>query len=421
MSLDDPDGQPLRGRAIVSERQTVDVILLDAGTSAMSSDFIDCGRGLALEERPGEGIAFLNGSVGQPDLVDQDGVLACNDGLQDFAIAAGACGPIDPLGVGVLPLRNLSLPALVCVRSIAEPARRFQLRVESIEADRIRMAAEADVTKIKVVYAESSLPETIALQALGPAGGADARTFTLSLTATDGDTPMALDREDFAWRGESLLVFGRPPVAARPQDQIVDCASPAGAAVALDGAGSLDPDGGRLEHLWILEDVPGTPSVLGVGERTQITLPLGVHSIAHRVRNPKGLVAFARFGVTVVDRTPPEAAALARPGVLWPPNHRLVPVHVDLVPSDACASSIGVSLLGARSSEPDDAPGSGDGSTRGDIAGVAEGDDRDVLLRAERSSSGPGRIYILTYRVSDGSGNARTIDVNVAVPREFLK
>src|SRR6185295_10843004 len=121
VSLDDPDGQPLRGRAIVSERETVDVTLLDAGTSAMSSDFIDCGRGLALEERPGEGIAFLNASVGQPDLIDQDGILACNDGLQDFAIAAGACGPIDPLGTDVLPLRSLSLPALVCVRSIAEP------------------------------------------------------------------------------------------------------------------------------------------------------------------------------------------------------------------------------------------------------------------------------------------------------------
>src|SRR5206468_5587356 len=104
------------------------------------------------------------------------------------------------------------------------------------------------------------------------------------------------------------------------------------------------------------------------GERAAMTLPLGVHAIAHRVRGPGGLVAFARLTVTVVDRTPPEARALARPAVLWPPDHRLVPVHVDLAASDTCSPSVGVRLLSARSSEADDAPGDGDGRTTGDIA-----------------------------------------------------
>ena len=73
-------------------------------------------------------------------------------------------------------------------------------------------------------------------------------------------------------------------------------------------------------------------------------------------------------------------------------------------------------LLSARSSEADDAPGDGDGRTTGDIAGVGEGDDRDVLLRSERSSAGRGRAYTLTYLVSDSSGNSRSVDVVVTVP-----
>ena len=232
---------------------------------------------------------------------------------------------------------------------------------------------------------------------------------------------MVFGREDFAWRGEKFLVFGHPPVASRPADAIVECASPAGAEVVLDGAGSSDPDGDALEHLFILEDDAASPSILASGERTAVTLPPGHHSIAHRVRDPAGLVSSALFGVEVVDSTPPAASAAARPAILWPPDHRMVPVHVDLVASDACSASVDVRLLGVRSSEPDDAPGSGDGRTTGDVAGVDPGDDRDVLLRAERSNTGAGRTYTLTYRLTDAAGNTRTLEVAVAVPRTLPK
>ena len=91
-------------------------------------------------------------------------------------------------------------------------------------------------------------------------------------------------------------------------------------------------------------------------------------------------------------------------------------MHVDLTASDACSAALGIVLVGARSSEPDDAPGSGDGHTTGDVDGVGPGDDRDILLRAERSTEGPGRVYTLTYRVSDAAGNTRTVEVTVTVP-----
>jgi len=119
--------------------------------------------------------------------------------------------------------------------------------------------------------------------------------------------------------------------------------------------------------------------------------------------------------------TPPVATAEPRPALLWPPDHSLIPVHVDLVASDACSAFVDVRLLEVRSSEPDDAPGSGDGRTTGDVDGVDPGDDRDVLVRAERSNTGAGRTYTLTYRLTDAAGNTRTLDVPVVVPRTLTK
>ena len=42
-------------------------------------------------------------------------------------------------------------------------------------------------------------------------------------------------------------------------------------------------------------------------------------------------------------------------------------------------------------------------------------DDRNLLLRAERSGTGNGRVYTITYRAIDGSGNAVTSQATVTV------
>src|SRR6185503_17903467 len=150
-----------------------------------------------------------------------------------------------------------------------------------------------------------------------------------------------------------------------------------------------------------------------------VLLPPGAHDLVHRVREAGGLVDEAGFRVTVVDTRPPAAAAVATPGVLWPPDHRQVPVHVNLTVSDACSASVAVRLDSATSSEPDDAPGSGDGRTSGDVGGIEPGDDRDVLLRAERAAGGTGRLYRLTYVITDAAGLERRVQVVVTVPRTF--
>src|SRR5438093_108490 len=107
------------------------------------------------------------------------------------------------------------------------------------------------------------------------------------------------------------------------------------------------------------------------------------------------------------------------PTVLWPPNHRMVPVRVQMQIADRCDSAAGGVLVAATSSEPDDAQGGGDGDTTGDVQMAPAGSPvATLLLRAERSADGPGRVYTLTYQARDASGNTASALSIVSVPHD---
>ncbi len=75
-----------------------------------------------------------------------------------------------------------------------------------------------------------------------------------------------------------------------------------------------------------------------------------------------------------------------------------------------------VELVSSVSNEPDD--GLGDGDTANDIVIV---DDFHFRLRAERSGQGEGRIYTITYKVTDNCGNETFATVTVTVPKSKSK
>lgn len=111
------------------------------------------------------------------------------------------------------------------------------------------------------------------------------------------------------------------------------------------------------------------------------------------------------------DNEPPVVSVKASPGELWPPNHRLIPIDVQVSATDNKDPAPLITLEGITSSEPDN--GMGDGDTAGDII---VGKNGLILLRAERNGSGPGRIYTITYRAVDTSGNVGFGSVEVVVP-----
>lgn len=103
---------------------------------------------------------------------------------------------------------------------------------------------------------------------------------------------------------------------------------------------------------------------------------------------------------------------LVSPEVLSPPNHQYIDVAATVVVSDNSGIAPTISLLSVTSNEPDN--GQGDGNTVNDIVIV---DDFNFQLRAERSGGGDGRVYTITYEISDACGNTAIDSVVVTVPK----
>ncbi|MGH9967461.1 MAG: Ig-like domain-containing protein [Pyrinomonadaceae bacterium] len=102
---------------------------------------------------------------------------------------------------------------------------------------------------------------------------------------------------------------------------------------------------------------------------------------------------------------------------LWPPNHQYQTVEVTdfvLSASDSCDPSVNLNsvyILKITSDEVED--GAGDGNTLNDI--VIAADCKSAQLRAERSGSGDGRVYTITFKVKDAAGNFTTATAKVTV------
>jgi predicted extracellular nuclease len=118
-------------------------------------------------------------------------------------------------------------------------------------------------------------------------------------------------------------------------------------------------------------------------------------------------------GLNACDDVAPTLSVTVTPNVLWSPNHKYVTVQASPVYSDNYDTSPDLDLVSVTSNEPDD--GADDGNTVDDIVVV---DDDTFKLRAERSGSGTGRVYTITYMVTDDCGNSTTASATVTVPLE---
>jgi hypothetical protein len=120
------------------------------------------------------------------------------------------------------------------------------------------------------------------------------------------------------------------------------------------------------------------------------------------------------FQIIVTDCEPPVIHSIAvSPEALWPPNHKMRPVTLNVSATDNCHLST-CRIISITSNEASIASGSGKTSSDWQITG-----DLTASLRAERSGTGTGRNYSITVECSDDSGNVATTVAHVAVPTDM--
>lgn len=178
------------------------------------------------------------------------------------------------------------------------------------------------------------------------------------------------------------------------------------------GPGHVSAFGSNGNFLGLLEDTNGAPiSIDGLwtltfgndnkaGSSKTLYFTAGIEGQAH------GL-----FGSLEACGGPQISGVAASPNVLWPPNHKMVPVAINYLVNDNCDPAPSCSL--SISSNEGEAGGSGHASPDWIVL-----DAHHVDLRAERSGGGHGRVYTVNISCQDKSGLSSTATVAVTVPHD---
>jgi hypothetical protein len=215
-------------------------------------------------------------------------------------------------------------------------------------------------------------------------------------------------------RGQIVPLSNAPPQLACPTDATAECGSNITCTAQV-----LDPEGDAVTVVWNVNGSPAqTNSIAGQNPPATVpvtftgSLALGTNLLSLVATDTSSNTTTCSLTVTVVDTTPPIITSVsANPDVLWPPDHKLVPVTVHAVATDACGPA-SWKIVSVMSNEP--AIGKGDGKTSPDwlITGP-----HTVSLRAERSGKGSGRIYSIYIQAADAAGNLSSKSVvQVTVP-----
>lgn len=201
----------------------------------------------------------------------------------------------------------------------------------------------------------------------------------------------------------------QPPIAVCKDIEVIADENGEASIIAEDiDNGSFDPDGNEISL-----------SIDNIGP-----FSVGEHYVNLTVTDEHSEMDTCQAKVTVVDVTPPSIDVFTlSPNVLWPPNHKMVLITPTIIASDNCDQNPVIELISIITNEGDETntydpnydSTIGDGNTINDIHVDEEG---NIYLRAERMGPGTGRIYTITYTVTDASGNSATVSAIVTVPHD---
>ena len=220
-----------------------------------------------------------------------------------------------------------------------------------------------------------------------PAGPYGFGNTMVTLTVTDDS-----EVSDFC-TATMTVVDATAPNLTPPSYITTQCASSNGTAVAL-GAPTISD--ACDSNPTVTNDAPAV-------------FPLGKTIVNWTATDATGNATKAAQEVNVVDTVAPTISVTVSPDTLWLPNHKYVSIETVVTASDICDANSSIVLTSVESNESDN--GKYDGDTVNDIVVDENG---KILLRAERSFRGHGRVYTITYDATDASAN--TIPLPTSTP-----
>ncbi len=194
------------------------------------------------------------------------------------------------------------------------------------------------------------------------------------------------------------------PSLVLPAAQVLECTSPDGAEAEVIATGED-----------VCSDVVFENSRTGLSNDASGTYPIGETTVAFDVVDTCQNHTCGWTTVTVQDTVAPVVACSVDKSVLWPPNHEMVDVGLEVIVEDTCDEAPLIDVSVTSDEHPKTAPGAGGPTKCPDAFGCADG----LMLRAERSGSADGRVYVITVTATDNAGNVGTCQTTVSVPKSM--
>jgi hypothetical protein len=137
----------------------------------------------------------------------------------------------------------------------------------------------------------------------------------------------------------------------------------------------------------------------------------GRHTVTFFSANASGVFEKMQSVQVWVDNQPPVMTCTATPPMLWPPNHKMTPVQMNITAVSAAFGPTPFTLKSMTASQGDPAT---------EIQGFVIGQPSTSgwLLASRLGTVAPGQIYMFVYQASDELGLTSTCAVYVMAPHD---
>ncbi len=219
--------------------------------------------------------------------------------------------------------------------------------------------------------------------------GADVGAFEILGTCSAPNDPPVAVADSYNMNQDTTLNVAAPGVLANDSDSNGDSLTATLVSDVSNGTLVLNADGS-----FTYEPVPGF---------------IGDDTFTYNASDGTDDSNTVTVTIHVADTEAPETTISLATALLWPPNHNLIDVGFAYATGDNGGGTV-TSSVAVYSDEDDLTPETGDQSP----------DAKDALrLRAERSATGDGRVYLIVVTASDASANTSHACATVVVPKSM--